>query len=237
MSYLQRIAGASGPWAVALGLHGAVAAAAALAIVGSSTGPLRPAQPTEGVFSVNLRPAGAASALAEPPRGDGRVYTSIEPDPAPVDGPIADIPELKVAPAPFEIAQSTGSPGTSPRRGGHDRLPATAEGRGSGSLGSGSAVGLGQGTASPIPAVALEAPGPRYPDSARRRSVEGAAVVEISIRADGSVERGRIVETSGSSALDDASIEAVRTWRYRPATLAGKAVSSVQRVKFVFRLE
>ena len=234
MIRIRRIAGASGPWAVALGLHGAVAAVAALAIVGSAAGPLRPAQPADGVYSVDLRPAGGESALVEPPRGDGRVYTSIEPDPAPVEGPIADIPELKIAPAPFEIARSTVSPGTASRRGGHDRLPATsAGGRGSGSLGS----GPGQGTASPIPAVALEAPGPRYPDSARRRNVEGAAVVEFTIRADGAVEKERIVQGSGSAVLDDAAIEAVRSWKYRPATLTGRAVASLQRVRFVFKLE
>jgi protein TonB len=217
-------------------------------IVKSSDGGAPPERPGDGVYSVELRPGGETAAIAEAPRGDARVYTSIETAPDPVEGAIAEIPGLKISPSPIEFAAAQGAPGNASRRGGHDRLPATSaegEGRGSGATGTGRPVGVGRGTgsgggdgsASAIPAVLLASPAPRYPDSARRRNVQGAALVEISIRADGAVERGRIVESSGNPELDAAAVEAVGKWRYRPATLLGKSIPSVQRVRFVFRLE
>ena len=51
------------------------------------------------------------------------------------------------------------------------------------------------------------------------------------------VESARAAEGSGSTILDDAALAAVRSWRYRPATLGGKPTPSVRRVRFVFRLE
>lgn len=65
-------------------------------------------------------------------------------------------------------------------------------------------------------------PAPRYPARALRNGDTGTVMVRAEIGADGvptavSVERG-----SGSRDLDRAAIEAVRRWRFRPATRGGQ---------------
>lgn len=79
-------------------------------------------------------------------------------------------------------------------------------------------------------------PPPDYPDSARRRGLEGEALVEFIVLPDGTCGEVRLVECSGSPRFGEAAVSAVRKWRYRPAVRDGKAVEAVVRVRFVFRL-
>jgi protein TonB len=62
-------------------------------------------------------------------------------------------------------------------------------------------------------------------------------IAEIRIDRGGNVESARATSGSGSKVLDEAALAAVRTWKYRPATLNGHPTPSVRRVRFVFRLE
>jgi len=82
----------------------------------------------------------------------------------------------------------------------------------------------------------LEGPAPPYPALARRRGWEGVVLCRIFVLADGSVERVDLERTSGHAVLDDAALEAVRGWRFRPGMREGleSPVEIVHRV--VFRL-
>lgn len=95
----------------------------------------------------------------------------------------------------------------------------------------------------PMPQVETEAravevynPPPDYPPQARRRGLEGEALLEITVLPDGLCGDARVVECSGSSLFGEAALAAVRSWRFRPAVRGGQAVAAVVPVRFVFRL-
>jgi protein TonB len=105
------------------------------------------------------------------------------------------------------------------------------------------AISLAPPPAAPTPEVEAEQapveilnPPPPYPSLARRKGLEGHALVEVRVLADGSCADPRLLECAGSPLFGEVSLETVRGWRYRPATLGGKPVESTQRVRFVFKL-
>ncbi len=49
-----------------------------------------------------------------------------------------------------------------------------------------------------------------YPDQAKRNSLYGNLVLHVAVRADGSVERVRVLHSSGHKVLDDAAVRIVR---------------------------
>lgn len=97
--------------------------------------------------------------------------------------------------------------------------------------------------AAPTPEVEVEQapveilnPPPPYPSLARRKGLEGHALVEVLVLADGACADPRLLEVAGSPLFGEVSLETIRGWRYRPATLGGQPVESTQRVRFVFKL-
>jgi TonB family protein len=50
----------------------------------------------------------------------------------------------------------------------------------------------------------------RYPEDARRDSIQGTVNVRFRVRADGQLERVELVRSSGSRVLDEASLETIR---------------------------
>jgi protein TonB len=73
---------------------------------------------------------------------------------------------------------------------------------------------------------------PEYPEAARRARIHGTVTVQAVIGRDGTVEDAEIVHSS-HRLLEEASLEAVRQWRYTPVLLNGRPV----RVTFVVRVE
>lgn len=67
-------------------------------------------------------------------------------------------------------------------------------------------------------------PAPAYPSLSRRLREEGLVVLEILIRADGSVGEIKLKASSGFKRLDEAAMNAVKRWRYQPATQGGIAI-------------
>jgi TonB family protein len=86
-------------------------------------------------------------------------------------------------------------------------------------------------------AVEIHNPPPNYPTPALRRRVEGHALIEVTVLADGTCADPRLVECTGSSLFGDAALETILLWRYRPALENGRPVSVTQRVRFIFRLK
>ena len=79
---------------------------------------------------------------------------------------------------------------------------------------------------------------PAYPASARRLGEQGEVRLDVHVGADGSVLDIRLRASSGSPALDRSAMEAVRRWRFSPATVDGEPVAEWYRDwKWVFRLE
>ena len=77
---------------------------------------------------------------------------------------------------------------------------------------------------------------PEYPEAMRRAHLEGVAILEAIITAQGEVDEVRVLK-SASPLLDRAAADAVRQWRYRPATLNGRAVRVVLTVTVTFGLK
>jgi protein TonB len=77
---------------------------------------------------------------------------------------------------------------------------------------------------------------PQYPTLAYRNREEGSVLVRAQVGADGSPTDVTVVRRSGSRDLDNAALDAVRGWHFRPAIENGKAVASTVEVPIDFKL-
>jgi protein TonB len=75
---------------------------------------------------------------------------------------------------------------------------------------------------------------PPYPESAALRGEQGAVVVLIHISPLGLTAGADVLESSGHASLDDAVLQAVRTWRFVPAVKDGQPVPFDMPMRFVF---
>lgn len=64
---------------------------------------------------------------------------------------------------------------------------------------------------------------PRYPVGAQRGRIEGTVLLRVTIGTDGRVENVEATKKVGGG-LTEAAVEAVRQWRYEPATVDGQPV-------------
>ncbi len=75
---------------------------------------------------------------------------------------------------------------------------------------------------------------PEYPEAARASGAEAVVILKIVIQKDGSV--GKINVMRGEEPFLSAALAVIKTWRYSPATMEGKAISTYKVVKIPFRL-
>jgi TonB family protein len=75
---------------------------------------------------------------------------------------------------------------------------------------------------------------PVYPEIAKRAGVQGIVRLQVRATKDGRIEVDRIL--SGSPTLAEAAIAAVKQWRVRPFSAAGKPVDVISTVTFNFQL-
>jgi protein TonB len=149
---------------------------------------------------------------------------------APPDDPVPPPPPVKPAPPPRATAQR---PAPRPQQ-----QPAGATAK-------------VQPNAPPQVAVAIPAPivrstpvaslsrnrKPDYPAEARRRGLQGQALLRVEISAAGTPADVQLVTSSGYSILDQAALAAVKEWRFAPATVDGKPVSGAVEIPVRFRLD
>jgi protein TonB len=76
---------------------------------------------------------------------------------------------------------------------------------------------------------------PVYSDEARKAKLQGVVVLQIEVDARGQARNIRVIQSLGLG-LDDRAMEAVRMWKFRPATRNGKPVASPAQVQVTFRL-
>ena len=77
---------------------------------------------------------------------------------------------------------------------------------------------------------------PDYPIQARRLGEQGVVVLRVLITPDGRASEVQLAQTSGSTRLDRAAIDAVREWRFMPALRGGRPVSAWYEWRWEFRL-
>ena len=75
---------------------------------------------------------------------------------------------------------------------------------------------------------------PVYPIDAKKAGVSGAVVLQATIGTDGSVKDLRVV--SGPEMLQQAAVDAVKQWRYRPYLLNGQPVEVRTTINIIFTL-
>ncbi|HXG56362.1 MAG TPA: energy transducer TonB [Vicinamibacterales bacterium] len=140
---------------------------------------------------------------------------------------------------PVDVAPDSDSQGNG-SGGGAGTGQGTGLGGGTGAgIGPGSGGGTGGGPYRPgsgitAPEILREVK-PEYTEEARRRGIEGDVVMEIVVRKDGSVGDVKVRQGLGGG-LDRRAIDAVRQWRFAPATRRGAAVDVMVEVAVEFKL-
>ena len=81
----------------------------------------------------------------------------------------------------------------------------------------------------------IAAPKPTYPQVAHFQRTEGDVMVRALIAEDGKIEN--VTAVSGPAGLQQAAVDAMRNWRYRPYLMNGKAVEVMTYINFHFSME
>ena len=127
-------------------------------------------------------------------------------------------------------------------------LPGASMGNGHGTgLGSGNGAGIGAGSGGNmggglrhigggvLPPVVLFQPEPEFSEEARKAKVAGIVVVYLVVDADGRPSHVRVVRSLGMG-LDEKAVEAVRLYKFKPATENGKPVPVDMNIEVNFQI-
>lgn len=79
-------------------------------------------------------------------------------------------------------------------------------------------------SAKSVPPRLIQASKSTYPTEARKKGWEGKVILRIIVSEDGSVVSVVVDSSSGFEILDNAAVEAVKTWRFMPPQKNGEAV-------------
>ena len=85
------------------------------------------------------------------------------------------------------------------------------------------------------PAKVIRRVEPHYTPQARREMIQGVAVLEVVVDAQGNPARISVVSPLGFG-LDERAIQAVSRWQFEPGTKDGQPVSTISTVEVNFRL-
>ena len=90
--------------------------------------------------------------------------------------------------------------------------------------------------AGPTRLQAVETPQPMYPPAARAAGHQGTVVIGVLVSERGELLQAKVQRSSRSPLLDQAALDAVRRWRFKPATdPLGQPIEAAASVPFVFR--
>ncbi|MGZ0169957.1 MAG: TonB family protein [Planctomycetales bacterium] len=92
------------------------------------------------------------------------------------------------------------------------------------------------GTTPTKPARPISNPNPTYPPEAVQHGLEGRVLLSVTIAVSGKVTKVTVAESCGHESLDQAALDAVRRWRFSPATRGGKPFEWTARLPIRFRL-
>jgi TonB family protein len=105
-------------------------------------------------------------------------------------------------------------------------------GPGSGGGYGGDVYQVGRGVSAP---ELVFAPDPEFSDEARRAKFQGACVVSLVVDAKGNPQRVQVIRHLGMG-LDQRAVDAVKQYKFKPATLQGKPVPVEVNVEVTFRI-
>jgi len=182
-----------------------------------------------------LPPAPPVPVKAVPPPPQVRPRpVSVAPSAAPARRPRPVALPAPVVPVPAEAAAE--SPADSVRSG-SSNSGSEGEARGSGSANTGSpGSAAAPAQESPARPAATGNPRPLYPMSARRAGREGRVLLRVAVSPAGTATEVAVIDSSGTTSLDEAAVTAVREWHFVPAERAGQTIESLVRVPITFRL-
>jgi protein TonB len=79
---------------------------------------------------------------------------------------------------------------------------------------------------------------PVYPELARKARIQGVVIVEAVIDREGNVIRAKVLRSPGAHfGFDQAAIDAVKQWKFKPGTQNGKPVDVIFTLTVIFKLE
>jgi TonB family protein len=96
----------------------------------------------------------------------------------------------------------------------------------------GSAYRAGGGVSNP---VALSKPEPKYTKEARQAKIEGSVLLSLVVDENGVARNIKVVQ-SLDPGLDQAAIDSVRQWRFKPGQKDGSPVAVMVQIQVTFRL-
>ena len=85
-------------------------------------------------------------------------------------------------------------------------------------------------------AIAVSTPDPMYPKSASQNKIGGDTIVTMTVLTDGSVTDIQVIGSSARS-LDEASLNTLTRWKFKPAICGAEPVVSDIHVVVSFRME
>ena len=86
----------------------------------------------------------------------------------------------------------------------------------------------------PTDPQAVQTPPPEYPLELACAGIDGQATLQLTIAPDGSISGSRLERGSGNAALDTLAQDAVKQWRFEPATRGGQPIEARIRVPLTF---
>lgn len=87
-----------------------------------------------------------------------------------------------------------------------------------------------------VPAKILESPTPQIPATHQETAFKSSCEARFVIDPKGSTVV-TIVTSSGSEEIDSIALETLKKWKFKPASLEGKAVASTRRIKIEFEVD
>lgn len=169
------------------------------------------------------------------------------------------VPELEVEPLPPILAPIAEKPADAENKTGElEEIAVRDESRGrgeGGGVGTGQGTGIGAGQGAGVgegsgggtgggpfrpgsgirPPTLLREVKAAYTEEARQRGRQGEVLLEIVVRRDGSVSDVKVLRGLGHG-LDERAVDAVRQWRFSPASRMGQPVDVVVTVAVEFKL-
>jgi TonB family protein len=202
-------------WLFVAGIAAVVVAVVAVVVLTRGGGGDQPVEPTPAPIVV-LPPTETPVALMEE---------------APAEEPVAAAPAATPRPptltptateTPTETPTETATPvpdAPTPTRVPPTASPASPTATFTPAVREGDLVTMGSGVVRPVLVRQVD---PEYPKLAQRMGIDGEVEVEVLVGPDGAVEDVRVVNVSRTGVgFERATIDAVRQWRYKPATKGG----------------
>ena len=216
---------------LALGLHALIAFGLPKAIVTPAEFSMQTQSDSVEVELIEKQAEAAAPELPQPPPPTPVVVPETPP-PAPIPE-VREIPMAPPPPAP-PLEAKPAPPPPKPVKAPAPAQPAAATSKAANPVTPAGAAGASGATSRPS---ALYNPPPSYPNESKRANEEGAVLLSVQVNAAGRADSITVSKSSGFQRLDRAASEAVRRWKFKPATRNGEPIATIVDVPIVFRLK